>query len=60
MITHANGRGGHTAEALPLFIPKLRAMGYRFVTVSELLAMGEPVTADECYELKPGDNRRGQ
>lgn len=58
VIAHANGRGWHTAAALPLFIPGLKALGYRFVTVGELLAMGEPVIADECYERQPGDNRR--
>lgn len=58
VVAHANGRGWHTAAALPLFIPQLRAKGYRFVTVGELLAMGEPVAADECFELRPGDNRR--
>jgi peptidoglycan/xylan/chitin deacetylase (PgdA/CDA1 family) len=58
VVAHANGRGWHTAAALPLFIPQLRARGYRFVTVSELLALGEPVTADSCYERTPGDNRR--
>lgn len=58
VIAHANGRGWHTAAALPLFIPQLRARGYRFVTVSELLALGEPVAADSCFERTPGDNRR--
>ena len=58
VIAHANGRGWHTAEALPLIVPALRARGYRFVTVSELLARGEVVAADSCYELKPGDNLR--
>lgn len=56
IIAHANGRGWHTAEALPLIIPELRARGYRFVTVSELLAQGEIVTVDSCYEMQPGDN----
>lgn len=56
VIAHANGRGWHTAEALPLMVSALRARGYRFVTVSELLAGGEAVAADSCYELKPGDN----
>ncbi len=58
VIAHANGRGWHTAEALPLIVPELRARGYRFVTVSELLARGEVIAADSCYELKPGDNLR--
>ena len=56
VIAHANGRGWHTAEALPLIVSKLRARGYRFVKISELLAQGEVVAADSCYELKPGDN----
>ena len=58
VVAHANGRGWHTAEALPLIVSKLRARGYRFVTISELLARGEAVAADSCYELKPGDNLR--
>jgi peptidoglycan-N-acetylglucosamine deacetylase len=55
IIGHANGRGVHTNEALQALIPKLRAKGYEFVTVSELLAAGEPVIAQECYNEKPGD-----
>jgi peptidoglycan-N-acetylglucosamine deacetylase len=35
IVAHANGRGAHTAEALPLFVPQLRARGYEFVTVGE-------------------------
>jgi peptidoglycan-N-acetylglucosamine deacetylase len=58
VVAHANGRGWHTAEALPLFVPALEREGYRFVTLSELLAAGEPVAAQECYEERPGDNRR--
>ncbi len=56
IICHANGRGHHTAEALPLFVPWLRERGYRFVTVSELLQAGRPVAVDDCYENRPGDN----
>lgn len=55
IIAHANGRGHHTAAALPLAIPKLKAMGYEFVTVSELLAAGKPVVADTCFDSRPGD-----
>jgi len=58
VIAHANGRGWHTAEALPLVVAKLRTHGYRFVKISELLARGEVVATDSCYELKPGDNLR--
>lgn len=50
VVMHANGRGWHTAEALRTAIPELRRRGYRFVTVGELLALGEPVVADSCYE----------
>ena len=56
IVMHANGRGWHTAEALPLLIEDLRKRGFQFSTVGELLARGEPVIADSCYELKPGDN----
>ncbi|HQF30098.1 MAG TPA: polysaccharide deacetylase family protein, partial [Hyphomicrobiales bacterium] len=58
VVAHANGRGVHTAEALPRLIEGLRKKGYRLVTVGELLAAGTPVVADTCYELKPGDNAR--
>ncbi len=39
IIFHANGRGWHTAEALPTIIAELRARGYIFVTVSQLLGL---------------------
>jgi peptidoglycan-N-acetylglucosamine deacetylase len=58
IIAHANGRGWHTAEALPLFVPQLVERGFRFVTVSELLAAGEPVTTPQCFSLQPGDLRQ--
>jgi peptidoglycan/xylan/chitin deacetylase (PgdA/CDA1 family) len=58
IVAHANGRGWHTAAALPLAIPKLRQMGFEFVTVSELLAAGEPVIAQDCYDNRPGDTNR--
>ncbi len=57
IVAHANGRGWNTAHALPLFVPKLNEQGYTFVTVSELLAAGEPVIASTCYQVSPGDNR---
>ncbi len=58
VIGHANGRGFNTAAALHLAIPKLKARGYQFVTVSELLAAGEPEIVSSCYNLKPGDTDR--
>ncbi|MEZ5870459.1 MAG: polysaccharide deacetylase family protein [Nitratireductor sp.] len=57
VVMHANGRGWNTAKALPVAIPELRRRGFEFVTVTELLQMGEPVAARECYERKPGDNK---
>lgn len=38
VIMHVNGRGWHTAEALPKIIADLRAAGFQFVTVSQRLA----------------------
>lgn len=58
IIAHANGRGFNTAAALPLAIPRLRAMGFEFVTVGELLAAGRPVIAATCYDSRPGDTER--
>lgn len=58
IIGHANGRGWHTAEALPAMITDLKKRGFEFVTVSELLAAGTPVIADTCYNSKPGDTDR--
>lgn len=58
IVAHGNGRGWNTSAALPLFVPKLKAMGYTFVTVSELLARGKPVIAESCYDSHPGDTER--
>jgi peptidoglycan/xylan/chitin deacetylase (PgdA/CDA1 family) len=43
IIMHANGRGWHTAEALPEMIEYLRSQGYTLVTVSQLLGL-EPIS----------------
>lgn len=58
IVMHANGRGKHSAEALKTIIPKLRAQGYRFVTVSELIAAGTPQRASACFIERPGDTAR--
>jgi peptidoglycan/xylan/chitin deacetylase (PgdA/CDA1 family) len=58
VVAHGNGRGWHTAEALKTLIPALVKHGYRFVTVSELLRAGTPVTTAQCYEVREGDNLR--
>lgn len=50
IIMHANGRGVHTADALPSVISYLRSRGCKLVTVSELLASkqrGAPPPAEE-------------
>jgi peptidoglycan-N-acetylglucosamine deacetylase len=58
VLFHANGRGWHTEGALPGIIAGLKAQGYEFVTVSELLVAGEPVTSATCYDSRPGDADR--
>lgn len=58
VLAHANGRGFHTGAALPRILDALAKRGYRFVTVSELLAAGRPVIADTCYDARPGDTDR--
>jgi len=40
VVMHMNGRGRHTAQALPQIIRELRRQGYTLVTVSQLLARG--------------------
>jgi peptidoglycan/xylan/chitin deacetylase (PgdA/CDA1 family) len=37
LIMHINGRGVHTAEALPRIVQALQASGYRFATVGAVL-----------------------
>ena len=39
IIMHANGRGWHSAEALPGIIEYLQSQGYTLVTVSQLLGL---------------------
>jgi hypothetical protein len=55
VLAHANGRGFHTAEALPRILDELTKRGYRFVTVGELLAAGRPVVTETCWDARPGD-----
>jgi len=58
IICQADGAGHGTAAALSVFVPKLRAQGYQFVTVSELLRMGVADRHAECFEETPGDNAK--
>lgn len=55
VLAHGNGRGYHTANALRIAVPQLRKKGFKFVTVSQLLAAGEPVITQRCYNFRPGD-----
>jgi peptidoglycan/xylan/chitin deacetylase (PgdA/CDA1 family) len=48
VVLHANGRGHHTAEALPGLIAALKSRGFGFVTVSDLIARGTPVIVERC------------
>ena len=59
IIGHANGRGWWTADALPLFVPKLRDLGFTLVTVSELLHCGPALTTQDCYALGAGESLDG-
>jgi peptidoglycan/xylan/chitin deacetylase (PgdA/CDA1 family) len=46
IIMHANGRGWHTAEALPSIIEYLQGRGFTLVTVSQLIGL-EPLPDGE-------------
>lgn len=58
VVMHANGRGHHTAEALPGLISALKARGFGFATVSDLLARGKPVIAAGCERDTPPPRRQ--
>lgn len=47
IIMHANGRGWHTAEALPQIVAWLRAHDLQPVTLAELVKSGQP------HEIQP-------
>ncbi|GFK94297.1 Bifunctional xylanase/deacetylase [Fundidesulfovibrio magnetotacticus] len=55
VLAHGNGNGHGTAKALESILPELKARGYRFVTVSDLLASGRAVTSHECFDSRSGD-----
>jgi len=42
LIFHINGRGVHTAEALPRIVDELQTRGYRFVLVSDYIGRPHP------------------
>lgn len=57
-LMHANAVPRHTHEIVPVFVDELLRRGWRFVTVSELLGMGEAETVQDGYFERPGDNRQ--
>src|SRR5262249_50975765 len=60
VLFHANGRGWHTDGALPGIVAALKARGYEFATVSELLAAGERGVSATCYDSRPGGTARAR
>ncbi|GAB6111993.1 polysaccharide deacetylase family protein [Desulfomicrobium salsuginis] len=58
VLMHANAVPRHTHEIVPVFVDELLRRGWRFVTVSELLAMGRAETVQDGYFERPGDNRQ--
>lgn len=54
IIMHANGRGWHTAAALPQVLAVLKRKGLRPVTLRTLVALGKP----EAVALDRHDRRR--
>ncbi|WP_051349744.1 polysaccharide deacetylase family protein [Megalodesulfovibrio gigas] len=55
VIAHANGNNHGTAAMLRRVLPGLTQRGFRFVTMSALLAQGTPEAAGGCYGERPGD-----
>lgn len=56
ILMHVNAVPKDTGRMLPLLLDALQSKGFRFVTVSELLELGEPVRTRECFFTAPGDN----
>lgn len=56
ILMHANAVPQKTHKLVPQLVPELKARGYEFVTVSELLALGPVVTVTDGYFDQPGDN----
>lgn len=57
VIFHVNGRGPFSKDALPGIVTGLRAKGYRFVTVPQLLALpdAKPVAAKPARYVRRAD-----
>ena len=60
VLFHANGRGWNTGSAIPELVTRLRAKGFKFVTVSRLINTpgAKLVVKKECYDSAPGDTRK--
>jgi peptidoglycan/xylan/chitin deacetylase (PgdA/CDA1 family) len=58
VLMHANAVPRHTHEIVPVFVEEMLRRGWRFVTVSELLAMGRAEAVQDGYFERPGDNRQ--
>ncbi|MBQ7577974.1 MAG: polysaccharide deacetylase family protein [Synergistaceae bacterium] len=56
LLFHANLVPKGTINLLRETVKILQERGYNFVTVSELLSMGEPETTRDGYFTRPGDN----
>ncbi|MDL2210743.1 polysaccharide deacetylase family protein [Desulfovibrio sp. OttesenSCG-928-O18] len=56
LLFHANGVPQNSHLLLERVVELLRAKGYAFVTVSELLRMGQAEKAKDGYFNTPGDN----
>ncbi|MDX2307195.1 MAG: polysaccharide deacetylase family protein [Hyphomicrobium sp.] len=57
VLFHANGRGWRTEDALPRIVDALRARGFSFARVGDLLTMdgAKPVMSELCYDRRPHD-----
>jgi peptidoglycan/xylan/chitin deacetylase (PgdA/CDA1 family) len=52
LIFHINGRGWHTAEALPELLTGLELRGYRFVSLVDALSAPAPIEGRESKKAK--------
>ncbi|MEF2145271.1 MAG: polysaccharide deacetylase family protein [Desulfovibrionaceae bacterium] len=57
ILMHANAVPRNTQDLVRDLVPLLQQQGYRFVTVSELLSLGNPVTVKDGYFSTPDDNK---
>ncbi|MBR6976419.1 MAG: polysaccharide deacetylase family protein [Ottowia sp.] len=56
ILFHANLVPRGTAVLLRAYVEEMRARGYAFSTVSDLLRRGRPVRSQDGYFSRPGDN----